>query len=514
MDPTSLLFLIGCLVVISAPSGSPAPAEGQSFRSSTGVTLNSRSKAHGTGERCPTGLRYCVCRTRGAGIDITCEDINTDQLHADCNVIKKQEHLIRYFKIRKSNIPRLEDHTFMGMKIVHLYIHDCKLKSLGPNSVSSQGNTLSHLVLSKNLLTEVPTKALKFLKNLDHLNLNDNELTALRASAFVGLSKVTRLSLYNNKISHIEGQAFDGLKKDMVRLNLGKNSLQNVPKASLSGLAYLEMLELSENHITTIEPGDFNGMDNLDHLVLNHNQITHLGESFFTGLPKLTTLYIDHNGIRTIHKNTFKGLEERLESLTLTSNQIEEFPSLALRPIHKLTTLHIDDNKISRIDEDAFQGFGEHIKFLWLQNNMIKEIPPPAFQDLHSLEWIKLYNNVLTTLHYELMEPVLDTLVHIDIHSNPLVCDCELRWYRQWIEEEWNAVEEEWLKATFCEDPADNMRHNIAEVPLKDMFCNGEVRDKPSSNDDGGAGALFFDWMLLTVAILMPQLWTLKRSTT
>ena len=47
----------------------------------------------------------------------------------------------------------------------------------------------------------------------------------------------------------------------------------------------------------------------------------------------------------------------------------------------------------------------------------IASIPPTAFQDLHSLEWIKLYNNKLTTLHYELMEPVLDTLIHIDLHS-------------------------------------------------------------------------------------------------
>ncbi len=47
----------------------------------------------------------------------------------------------------------------------------------------------------------------------------------------------------------------------------------------------------------------------------------------------------------------------------------------------------------------------------------IKDVPAPAFQDLHSLEWVKLYNNELKTLHYELMEPVLDTLVHIDIHS-------------------------------------------------------------------------------------------------
>jgi len=60
-----------------------------------------------------------------------------------------------------------------------------------------------------------------------------------------------------------------------------------------------------------------------------------------------------------------------------------------------------------------------------------------------------------------------------------LVCDCDLRWYRQWIEEEWNEVEEEWLKDTYCTDPADRLEHNIAEVPLKDMFCDDDVTDKP-----------------------------------
>ena len=94
-----------------------------------------------------------------------------------------------------------------------------------------------------------------------------------------------------------------------------------------------------------------------------------------------------------------------------------------------------------------------------------------------------MHNNHLKTLTYELMEPVLDTLVHIDIHSNPLECDCELRWYRQWIEDEWNEVEEQWLKLTQCTDPADEREHNIAEVPLKDMFCTAaDIVD-----DDGGA---------------------------
>ena len=112
-----------------------------------------------------------------------------------------------------------------------------ELQSLSPNSLSSQGNTLSHLVLTKNLLTDVPTKAINKLRELDHINLNDNQITHLKNGAFTGLSKVspcpqmrtnmnwdiykykylfsqvTRLSIYNNQIKLIDTNAFDGLTK-------------------------------------------------------------------------------------------------------------------------------------------------------------------------------------------------------------------------------------------------------------------------------------------------------------
>ncbi len=40
-------------------------------------------------------------------------------------------------------------------------------------------------------------------------------------------------------------------------------------------------------------------------------------------------------------------------------------------------------------------------------------------------------------------------------------------------------MEEEWLKDTFCLDPADGKEHNIEQVPLKDMFCKDpSVSDK------------------------------------
>ena len=47
----------------------------------------------------------------------------------------------------------------------------------------------------------------------------------------------------------------------------------------------------------------------------------------------------------------------------------------------------------------------------------IHQIPDETFEDLHSLEWLKLWNNELEGMSYSLMEPVLDTLKHLDIHS-------------------------------------------------------------------------------------------------
>ena len=66
-----------------------------------------------------------------------------------------------------------------------------EMKTLGPNSISSQGNTLKSLVLSNNRLTEVPTNAIRPLKNLENLNLNENSISVLRDEAFEGLSKVS-----------------------------------------------------------------------------------------------------------------------------------------------------------------------------------------------------------------------------------------------------------------------------------------------------------------------------------
>ncbi len=55
------------------------------------MTLNRRPKQHGgaggyEAERCPM-LSYCRCRSRGVGIDITCEKINTYKLNVSVSAL-------------------------------------------------------------------------------------------------------------------------------------------------------------------------------------------------------------------------------------------------------------------------------------------------------------------------------------------------------------------------------------------------------------------------------------------
>ena len=128
--------------------------------------------------------------------------------------------------------------------------------------------------------------------------------------------------------------------------------------------------------------------------------------------------------------------------------------------------------------------------FYKISISSINKIPDETFEDLHSLEWLKLWNNELASLSYSLMEPVLDTLKHLDIHSNtidhnsvlsglkscmfvhagnPLVCDCEMRWYRKWYNDGWQDVDEDHIRDTECTDPTDGRAHSITQVSLESV---------------------------------------------
>jgi len=494
---------------VHLPEWEPRERGARDARRDTGREgrLKLKSPSGTSDEQCPEFKKMlpCTCREKNSGLDITCENVKLSELEKVTRNLKDHTDTRRYrdfkqigyFKVRNSPIPELPDYLFMGLSIVHLTFFDCGLQTLRPNSLSSLAGSLNHLMLSNNELLEVPTIAFRQLRELDHVNLNQNNITVLKDGAFWGLSKVTRLTLYDNKINTIHPDAFDGLTKwtglavfnatancttcpaqtsepstgDLLRLNVARNSLNEVPSEALLQLKNLNQLDLSFNKIKYIEENTFAGMDKLDTLNLNNNKIEELGPRFFEGMPRVTSLKLDYNKIRTIHDEAFYGLEEQLQSLSLQSNKINRFPTASLRPLHQLKTLHLNDNNVSALEEGDFEEFGDHLQNLWLDNNRISEIPTPTFEDLTSLEWLKLNNNKLRTLPYELVEPILDTVKHIDIHGNPLVCDCEMKWYKRWWEGDWQKIDTDHIKEIKCLSPEDNSEHIMKDVDIEEFFC-------------------------------------------
>ena len=156
------------------------------------------------------------------------------------------------------------------------------------------------------------------------------------------------------------------------------------------------------------------------------------------------------------------------------------------------------------MDEGDFEEFGDHLQNLWLDNNRISEIPTPTFEDLTSLEWLKLNNNKLRTLPYELVEPILDTVKHIDIHGNPLVCDCEMKWYKRWWEGDWQKIDTDHIREIMCLSPEDNSQHIMKDVDIEEFFCESATKARNTTSGSLGKSrrvGFFSPTLLLSILL-------------
>ncbi|CAL4131800.1 unnamed protein product [Meganyctiphanes norvegica] len=426
----------------------------------------------------PNEITPCTCRviTKGKdpGLDIVCDHADEKHITNAMGILKKRPFTIYWMKFRNCNLPRLPDYLFLGMDVRHLHIIRSNVSHIDRSSLSALGSNLKALDLANNQIRRVPTEALSALKELTFLNLNYNQIELIGSSAFQGMDVLERLSLYENQIDHIDENAFKGIGRKLNRLNLGKNKLDKIPTDTFHPLVNLEVLDLHENHIHHINDGAFEGLHKLDMLKLEHNLISTIQADVFKDLTVLNSLNLEHNHITNLSVYSFRGMEDNLEWLELGHNRLDHIPSHALAKLHNLRQLDLDSNKIGIVEEDAFRGFGDTIKYILLDKNHIQKIPELSFIDLHSLEWLKLSHNDLKQLTEDSVQPILDTLTHIDISNNPLICNCDLLWLRQWLANPNNADNVESIDEHRCTS-SDGKAHAIKNLPFEEFNCPRNV---------------------------------------
>lgn len=359
------------------------------------------------------------------------------------------------------------------------------------------------------------------------LRLQSNLLSELDASVLHGLPNLTDLDVSQNRFSHVRSVTQNSSLPALLSFHLEENHLSHLPDASFSSLPNLQELFLNHNNLHSIAPGAFAGLDSLLRLHINNNRLSTVDPRWFRALPHLEVLMLGGNpvevlpergfstlkslrslvlggmGLRSLEEKALEGLES-LESLSFYENLLTKVPTQALRTVPGLKFLDLNKNLIKLIETGDFQNM-IHLKELGL-NNMeelvsiekaaldnlpeltkleitnnprLSYIHPEAFLHLSRLESLMLNSNSLIALHQHTMLS-LPSLQEVSLHSNPLRCDCLLRWapdevphlHREDSQTNPPALRMVRLiqpQATLCSEPPELRGRRVREVSSREM---------------------------------------------
>ncbi|ALC41858.1 sli [Drosophila busckii] len=392
---------------------------------------------------------------------------------------------------------------------------ECRMDSDCPSMCQCEGTSVD---CSGRGLKEIPRD---IPLHTTELLLNDNELGRINSDGLFGrLPHLVRLELKRNQLTGIEPNAFEGASR-IQELQLGENKIKEISNKMFLGLHQLKTLNLYDNQISCVMPGSFEHLNSLTSLNLASNpfncnchlawfadwlrkkslnggaarcaapakirdvQIKDLPHNEFKcssdnnegclgdgycppactctgtvvrcsrnqlkeiprGIPAETSeLYLESNEIELIHYERIRHLRA-LTRLDLSNNQITILSNYTFANLTKLSTLIISYNKLQCLQRHALSGLN-NLRVLSLHGNRISMLPEGGFEDLKSL-------------------------THIALGSNPLYCDCSLKWFSDWIKLDY--VEPGIAR---CAEPEQMKDKLILSTPSSNFVCRGRVRNE------------------------------------
>lgn len=262
---------------------------------------------------------YCEPATNGL-ISVNCFLSETWlSLKQSLRSLKKGKFAIGALKVRglrdSSNKPH---RIFTGLNIEELIIEDCSLpKNRLPGSIFHRASVI-YLTVRNCLLTSVPTRALKPLKQLIYLDLSDN------------------------KISRLNNDSLKFVNSTLKYLGIANNSIAEFPSTLLKHLPNLEVLDVRQNQLLEIPSDAFIQNSKLSMLNLNSNLIREIDPTAFDPCPQLKFLGISSNDLN----GSFSALEvlSHLEALEISDVQVDLKSFLPSNST--LTTLVLQNSRV------------------------------------------------------------------------------------------------------------------------------------------------------------------------
>ncbi|VVD00779.1 unnamed protein product, partial [Leptidea sinapis] len=379
----------------------------------------------------------CVCAYNLARqLSVQCDQVDFPALMYALNSNARKIPMDLLY-INNSTITELTDDLFIDLAIHNLQISSCKITRIQDETFRGQGPFLKNLNLQDNELTQVPSKAFKFLKNLSLLDLSKNRITYIENNAFAALQDLTTLKISDNNVT-LAPRALAGLENSLKNLNL-KGTRQKIVPECIRGLRNLAFLDLSQNSLREL-PGPS-------------------GSRSFEGLDSLTALNLERNLLVNIRKNAFEGVKNTLSSLSLLNNLLPEFPTEAIGSLTDLRVLDIGFNLLNNLPTDAFLK-NPSITLLALDGNPLPTVPEKALAHLNQ------------------------TLRGLSLGGRFLVCDCRLRWIIEWIRNGELQVTSRERNPQFCGSPQHFRERGFYSFEPNELVCEHEIPVTPEYPTD------------------------------
>ncbi|KZS15226.1 Leucine-rich repeat, immunoglobulin domain and transmembrane domain-containing 1-like protein [Daphnia magna] len=150
-------------------------------------------------------------------------------------------------------------------------------------------------------------------------------------------------------------------------------------------------------------------------------------------LLNLQKIYLASCRIGQVDPTALRGLTNLIE-LDISDNLLTDVPSQALADAVSLRELRLSSNPIQKIEQGAFDQAPGLVK-LDLSDCQIETLAAGAFDGLDQLSHLRLGGNRLEELRPDVVSSLPRRLHGLELQNNPWICDCRLRYLREWLQQ-------------------------------------------------------------------------------
>ncbi|CAF0963871.1 unnamed protein product [Adineta ricciae] len=374
--------------------------------------------------------------------------------------------------IIKSNIDKIESDAFHSLNNLRsLHLDHNQLNDQIWFDLTKYLQNLEILTLSQNNFHYLKHTFLS--KQLRILDLSSNGIQIIEKPFFESLLSLEKLSLQNNEINSLQ-LTFLPLLIHLKELNLDFNRLTFLPENLFQSNRQLSYLSLQGNDLNYLTNKSFYGLKNLTYLNLARNRLQFQStQQPFQDLNTLEILNLDRNNQLNLSKSIFHGLyqsliELSLQNCNLTQINLETNPFARFRSLQRLK---LSSNNFKDLPEKFLFNLKHSLISLDLQRNHLNSIPNLFGKDFNSskLTDIDLSSNQICTLDKDDLYQYKN-LKTIGLTGNPLHCDCQLKWLKQWLIKNYDYDLIKFLQWT-CLTPMKLTGKQLTIIDEQDMVC-------------------------------------------